>query len=334
MKAVVMSKPGTASVLLLQEVERPQLTLANQVLIKLKAAGINPIDTKLRQRGTFYPEDMPAILGLDGAGVIVAVGPKVTKFKVSDEVYYCAGGLGRKNTGNYAEYALVEEHRLARKPTSVNFTQAAAFPLALITAWEALYDRLRLTESSKVLIHAGTGGVGHLAIQLAKLRGAQVATTVSSPDKARLARKLGADLPILYGQNDFVQSVLDWTDGEGVDLVFDTVGGDVFFNSLSAVKVYGDIVTILEPDFKLGNLKLARNRNLRISLELMLSPELLNLENYQAHQAHILEQAALLIDQGKLNVHLSEIYPLESAAKAHEVLEKGSTTGKIVLLID
>ena len=334
MKAILMQTAGNPQVLAIEEVKRSEIIAAKQVLIKLKAAGINPIDTKLRQRGTFYPEDMPAILGCDGAGVVVAVGSAVSRFKLADEVYYCAGGLGKKNTGNYAEYAVVEQHRLAHKPKSINFTQAAAFPLALITAWEALYDRSSLLEGKKVLIHAGAGGVGHLAIQLAKLKGAQVATTVSTPEKARLARKLGADLPIFYQQSDFVQSVLEWTDGEGVDLVFDTVGGDVFFHSLAGIKVYGEIVTILEPDFKLGNLKLARNRNLRINLELMLSPELLNLERYQAHQALILEQSAQLIDQGKLSVHLSEIYPLALAAKAHEVLEKGSITGKIVLSID
>jgi len=332
MKAIVMNVPGSPEVLQLQEVPQPLLEEENQVLVKLKAAGINPIDTKLRQRGTFYPEQMPAILGCDGAGIVEAIGSAVTRFQVGDPVYYCAGGIGLKNTGNYAEYAVVAEHRLAKKPTSLTFTKAAAFPLALITAWEALYDRGRLEEGAKVLIHAGAGGVGHLAIQLAKLRGAQVATTVSSPDKARLARQLGADYPILYRQTGFVQAVLDWTDGKGVDLAFDTVGREIFFESCKAVKVYGDLVTILEPDLKLGNLKIARNRNLRISLELMLSPELLNLVDYQKHQAFILEEAAKLIEQGQLNIHLSEVYSLSEAVNAHKFLETGSVTGKIVLL--
>ncbi len=334
MKAIIMTAPGSTEVLKLQEIPKPIIEDPNQVLVRIKAAGINPVDTKLRKKGTFYPEQMPAILGCDGAGIVEAIGSSVTKFKVGDPVYYCAGGLGEKNTGNYAEYALVAAHRLAKKPSSLTFVQAAAVPLALITAWESLYDRGKLNGKEKVLIQAGAGGVGHLAIQLAKLKGCQVATTVGSPDKSRLALQLGADYPILYRKTDFVQAVLDWTDGQGVDLVFDTVGGNTFFESCQAVKIYGDLVTILEPDAALGNLKIARERNLRISLELMLSPETLNIVEAQKHQAEILEQAAQLIDQGELKLHLSQIYPLNEAAIAHKFLEKGSVTGKIVLQID
>jgi NADPH2:quinone reductase len=185
----------------------------------------------------------------------------------------------------------------------------------------------------KVLIHAGAGGVGHVAIQLAKLRGAEVCTTVGSPDKARLARQLGADYTILYRQTDWVQAVLDWTGGQGVDLAFDTVGGQTFFASCRVVRVYGDLVTILEPDLSLGNLKVARNRNLRLSLELMLSPALMGLVEPQQHQTDILQQCASWIDEGKLEIHLSETFPLKDAAVAHRAIETGSTTGKIALLI-
>jgi NADPH2:quinone reductase len=321
-----------ASALTLAEIPLPAIASPQQVLVALKAAGVNPLDTKLRQRGTFYPEQMPAILGCDGAGIVAAVGSGVTQYAVGDEVYFYAGGLGKTGTGNYAQYTLVEEHLLAPKPRSLSFPEAAVVPLALITAWESLYERVNLQAGQTVLIQGGAGGVGHLAIQLAKLRGAQVATTVSSPDKERLVRQLGADYPLFYEQTDFVKAVLSWTGGQGVDVVFDTVGGAVFWQSCLATKVYGDIVTILEPDFNLGNLKLARNRNLRISLELMLTPALLNIPSAQARQGEILRQACQLFDTGKLQVHLSQTFPLAEAALAHQVIETGSVMGKIALI--
>jgi NADPH2:quinone reductase len=333
MKAILIKSPGEPQELQPEEIPEPQIKNNREILIQLKAAGINPIDTKIRSRGTFFPEDMPAILGCDGAGIVQAIGTEVTKFKPGDEVYFCAGGLGKKDTGNYAQFTVVDERFVAAKPTSLSFAEAAAAPLVLITAWEALYDRARLEAEQKVLIHAGTGGVGHVAIQLAKLKGAKVITTVSSNDKARLALQLGADETIVYKQTDFVRASLNWTDGKGVDLVFDTVGGKTFFDSCEAVKVYGDIVTILEPDYSKGNLKTARNRNLRISLELMLTPMLQNLTEAQQYQCQILEQCAKWIDEGKLKIHLNSTYPLQEAALAHKAIETGSTTGKIALLI-
>ena len=141
MKAIIMTKSGSAEVLEFREMPTPQIKNPTELLIKLKAAVVNPIDTKLRQRGTFYPDDLPAILGCDGAGIVEAVGAAVEKFTVGDRVYFCAGGLGKPETGNYAEYTVVEEHCVAHKPLSLSFTEAAAVPLALITAWESLYDR-------------------------------------------------------------------------------------------------------------------------------------------------------------------------------------------------
>jgi NADPH2:quinone reductase len=249
-------------------------------------------------------------------------------------VYFCAGGIGVSGTGNYAEFAVVEARMVAHKPTSLSFTEAAAAPLVLITAWEALYDRGRLESGQRVLIHAGAGGVGHVAIQLAKLKGAEVCTTVSSHEKVRFVRQLGADHPILYTQTDFVKASLDWTRGEGVDLAFDTVGGKTFYDTFPAVRVYGDVVTILEPDPAHANWKIARSRNLRISLELMLTPMFQGLVAAQQHQAEILKQCANWIDEGKLKVHLSQTFPLKDAAAAHKVLESGSITGKIALLIE
>ncbi|MBD2180962.1 zinc-dependent alcohol dehydrogenase family protein [Planktothrix sp. FACHB-1355] len=334
MKAVLMTAAGDPEVLQVRQIENPAVPVGDtELLVRLRAAGVNPIDTKLRKRGTFYPDKMPAILGCDGAGVIEAVGAGVTRFGVGDEVYFCYGGLGDRY-GNYAEYIVVEERYVARKPTSLSFAEAAAAPLVLITAWESLYDRGRLEAGRKVLIHAGAGGVGHVAIQLAKLQGAEVCTTVGSQDKAEFVRQLGADQIIFYKETDFVQAALDWTNGEGVDLAFDTVGGKTFYKTVPAVQVYGDLITILEPDPALGNLKTARNRNLRISLELMLTPMLQGLVSAQIHQGKILEECARLIDQGKLKIHLSNTFPLEQAAEAHRLLETGSTTGKISLIIN
>ncbi len=327
-----MTEAGEPEVLQLQEVPDPIVQTDTEILVRLHAAGINPIDTKLRRRGTFYPEQMPAILGCDGAGVVEAVGANVRRFRVGDEVYFCAGGLGAK-LGNYAERAVVDERFVARKPASVSFAEAAVAPLVLITAWEALFDRGRLEAGQRVLIHAGAGGVGHVAIQLAKIKDAEVCTTIGSQDKARLVRQLGADHPILYKQTDFVQAALDWTGGEGVDLAFDTVGGKTFYETFPAVRVYGDVVTILEPDTA-TNWKTARSRNLRISFELMLTPMLQGLVAAQQHQAEILQQCATWIDEGKLKIHLSQTFALQDAAAAHKAIETGSTTGKIALLIE
>jgi NADPH:quinone reductase len=331
MKAIVMTRAGNAETLQIQDIPAPTIQQPHEILVELQAAGINPIDTKIRSRGTFYPDRMPAILGCDGAGIVKEVGRDVSLVRVGDPVYFCHGGLGDRGTGNYTELAVVDERFVAIKPQSLSFAEAAAVPLALITAWESLFDRARLEAGQTVLIHGGAGGVGHLAIQLAKLRGAKVATTVSSPDKERLVRQLGADLPILYRQTDFVQAVLDWTGGAGVDVAFDTVGGKTFFATCEAVKIYGDLVTILEPDSSINSLKTARNRNLRLSLELMLTPMLQNLTAARQHQAAILQQGATWFDEGKLKIHLRQTFPLVEAAAAHQLLEAGDMTGKIAL---
>ncbi|MEG4393898.1 zinc-dependent alcohol dehydrogenase family protein [Microcoleus sp. BROC3] len=334
MKAIVFDTPGSPFVLRLQHIPAPTIQRDTEVLVRLRAAGINPIDTKLRARGTFYPEKTPHVLGCDGAGVVEAVGAGVQSFQVGDEVFFCNGGLGGP-IGTYAEFAVVDQRFLAIKPAALSFAEAAAAPLVLITAWESLYDRGRLQAgqvlSKKVLIQAGAGGVGHVAIQLAKLQGAEVCTTVSSEEKANFVKHLGADSVILYKNTDVVDEVLTWTQGQGVDLAFDTVGGETFYQTIPAVKIYGDLVTILEPDPTLGNLKTARMRNLRISLELMLTPMLEGLVEEQEHQAHILQQCARLCDRNLLKIHVSKTFPLEQAQAAHELLETGSVTGKIVI---
>lgn len=332
MKAVLMTAPGNPEVLQLQEVPDPKIEQDTQILVRLQAAGVNPIDTKLRRRGTFYPNKMPAILGCDGAGVVEAVGSHVQRFRRGDEVYFCQGGLGG-DLGNYAQKIVVDEQFVAPKPATLSFVAAAAAPLVLITAWESLFDRGRLQPGQRVLIHGGAGGVGHVAIQLAKLHGAQVCTTVSSVEKAVFAHQLGADHTIIYSEKDFVAATLEWTGGEGVDLAFDTVGGETFYRTFAAVRVYGDVITILEPATAIANWKPARDRNLRISYELMLTPMLQGLVAAQQHQREILEQCDRYFDAG-LKIHLNKIFPLAHAATAHQLLESGSITGKIVLLTD
>lgn len=332
MKAALMTAPGDSDVLQVDDVPTPTIQQETELLVRLKAAGVNPIDTKLRQRGTFFPDRLPAILGCDGAGIVEAVGAAVHQFQPGDEVYFCNGGLGGQ-PGNYAEWAIVDARFAARKPTTMSFVEAAAAPLVLITAWEALYDRVALQPGQRVLIHAGAGGVGHVAIQLAKLRGAEICTTVSTEAKALFVRDLGASQVFFYKEADVVQAVMQWTHDHGVDVAFDTVGGAALSQSFAATKVYGDIVTILEPD-PATSWKVARTRNQRLGFELMLLPMLQGLEAEQQRQATILQQCAQLIDAGQLRLHVSQTFPLSEVAAAHRSLQSGSTTGKLVLVMD
>jgi NADPH2:quinone reductase len=332
MKAVLMSAPGAADVLKLEEVAMPRIEKGDEILVRLKAAGVNPVDTKLRSRGTYYPDQLPTILGCDGAGLVEAVGDEVSKFKVGDEVYFCNGGIGG-HPGNYAEYAVVNEHFAAAKPKSLSFAEAAAAPLVLITAWESLFDCCELEEENSVLIHAGAGGVGHVAIQLAKAAGARVCTTVGSAEKAEFVRGLGADRVIQYKDEDFVKATLAWTDGKGVDLGFDTVGGETLNRTFEAVRFYGDIVTLLQPDAN-TNWKTARMRNQRLSFELMLTPMHQGLFEVQSHHSEILADCAELFDSGELKVHVSHTLPLAEAAEAHRLIENGGMMGKVVLVME
>ena len=329
MRAIVMQQAGGPEVLRLQSVEKPA-PRAHEVLVRIHAAGVNPIDTKLRQRGLYFGEP-PATLGCDGAGIIEAVGSKVQQFSPGDRVYYCYGGLGQA-CGNYAEYACVPEAYLAGMPACLDFASAAAAPLVLITAWESLFNRARLQAGQKVFIAAGAGGVGHVAIQLAKIAGCEVATSVSSEEKAALVRELGADHIIRYRDQDVAEALLQWSGGEGVDIAFDTVGGSAFHSLVTAVRVYGDLVTILQvPDDT--DWKTLRLRNIRLSQELMLTPMVLDLQEGAEHQAAILEQCGQFFEEQKLSVFVTDTLPLEQAAEAHRRIEAGGMAGKLVLSV-
>ena len=332
MKAILMTAAGGADVLKLADIPLPELPSPEHIRVKLHAAGINPIDTKLRKSPAYYPDNLPCVLGCDGAGVVESVGAAVNRFSPGDEVYFFNGGLGNEQ-GNYAEYTTVHQDFAAFKPRHVTMEEAAALPLVLITAWEALFDRCCLQEGNSVLIHAGGGGVGHVAVQLAKQAGATVLATVGSREKAAWVTSLGADRVFVYRDVDFATAVLDWTHGRGVDMVFDTVGGDTFCRSLACTRVYGRIVSLLQWNCDAEQMKLARTRNLALAFELILTPTVLGLHEERVHQRRILEEGARLIEADKLKIKISHILPLADAAKAHTMIEEGHTTGKIVLKI-
>ena len=332
MKAILMTAAGGVDVLQLADIDQPELPSPNHMRVKLSAAGINPLDTKLRKSPAFYPDNLPCVLGCDGAGIVEAVGENVNRFEPGDEVYFFNGGLGNE-PGNYAEYTVVHQDFAAFTPRHATMEESAALPLALISAWESLLDRGNLLEGQSVLIHGAAGGVGHLAVQIAKQAGATVLATVGSREKAAWVTALGADRVFVYSDVDFATAVLDWTKGRGVDLVFDTVGGDTFCRSFACTKVYGRIVSLLQWNCSSDAMKLARTRNLSLAHELMLTPTLLNMHDQRVHQRRILEEGARLIEADKLKIKVSRVLPLEQAAQAHTMIEEGHTVGKIVLKI-
>ncbi len=323
-----MTAKEASDVLQYSDIAEPEITKPSHVKIKIMAAGINPIDTKVRKNGTFYQHPLPVVLGCDGAGEIISIGDAVNEYKVGDEVWFCHGGLG-KEQGCYAEYTVIDSRWIALKPKNTSFIEAAAMPLILITAWGALFDKGDLQAGQTVLIHAGAGGVGHVAIQLAKLKGAKVIATVSSEEKAAFARSLGADHTIIYSENGFIDEVNHLTEGKGANLVFDTVGGDVFKDSILVTAYFGRLITLLDPGTQL--LAEARMRNLLIGFELMLAPMLKGLDSARDNHVDILKCCAKWVDEGVLKVHISDVFLLQQAVLAHNKIEQGHTMGKIVL---
>lgn len=334
MKAILMTTAGSADVLTLQNIDKPELPTPNHLRIKLAAAGVNPLDTKLRAKPVYYPDKLPAILGCDGAGIIEKTGSAVTRFKEGDKVYFCNGGLGGNQgdePGCYAEYTTVHEEYCAAVPANVSLQDSAALPLVLITAWEALIERANLQPGQTILIHGGAGGVGHIAVQLARHLGARVAVTVGDDKKEGLAQGLEAEKIIRYKEEDFVVDVVDWADNKGVDVVLDTVGGETFLRSFNAVRVGGKIVTLLSTPMSLADAQLARLRNLSLCYELMLTPQVMKQHDERIRQRNILEQGAKLVEAGKLGVLVSYALPLEDAPQAHRLIEQGGVVGKIIL---
>lgn len=331
-KAVIMRETGAPDVLELRDFELAWPGKDDEVLVRIEAAGVNPADTFFRALGTYLGEGPGTVLGHDGAGVVEAVGSHVTSVRVGDRVCFCNGGVGG-DPGTYAQHAVVPEWLLARVPDAIDIDTAAALPLVFITAWEALVERTRVRQDETVLIHGGAGGTGQIAIQVARELGARVATTVSSEEKSELVSELGAELAIDYRREDFVAAVRAWTEDAGVDVAFDNAGPEVFIQTLTAMAPYGRIVTLMGTPGDTEN-ETAYNGNLTIHNVMMLTPMWLGLEAERRRQGEIVRQAMQWLEQGRLRVNLAATFPLEEAAQAHALLEKGGMSGKIVLRVE
>ena len=315
MKAMVITEFGGTDVFKESEVQKPQPG-PGQLLVRVYATSVNPVDYKIRQAGEWAGIKPPVIIGYDVSGVVEAVGDGVTDFKVGDEVYYTPEIFGRQ--GTYAPYHVVEEAIVALKPKNITHTEAASLPLAGGTAYDALITRAQLKVGERVLIHGGTGGVGSLAIQIAKASGAYVYTTCSKNQE--LARGLGADRIIDYKAQNFVDVVNKETNGAGVDVVFDTVGEALLSQSIQVTRPHGRMVGIVE-SLK-GDFSGALFKNLTLHC--------LFLERAR----YKLDALRVLVERGLVKPVVDSVLPLEKVAEAHQKLEQGGVGGKIVLNVE
>ncbi len=331
MRAVLMTAVGGPDVLKIAELPEPEITGEHDVKVRMKAAGINPVDCKLRSGGTLGGS-LPTVLGWDGAGVVESAGPAVSRVRPGDEVYFCDGGFG-PTPGTYQEVKVVDERYLARKPERLSFVQAAAAPLVTITAWEALRGRARVSDGQSVLVQAGAGGVGHMSVQIARLAGARVATTVPAGPKTELASSLGAELCIDYTREDVGEKLRAWTGMDGADVVHDTVGGKTFTSCFWLVRPYGDLVSNVESPWEDEAISAMQDRNLRVSFTWMPAPSVFGWPQHRERQRAILDQVSAPFDAGELRVNVGAIFPLDKAADAHRAVEAGQVIGKAVLTI-
>lgn len=308
MKAVRIHQYGDRNVLKFEDSPIPGIN-SDDVLVRTVAASVNPVDWKIREGylKEMIHYSMPLTLGWDVSGIITELGDNVTDFKVGDCVY-SRPDISRD--GTYAEYVAIRASEIALKPASITHSEAASLPLAGITAWEVLITVAQISEGQKVLIHAGSGGVGSLAIQLAKSRGAYVIATTSAKN-SELVASLGADEVIDYTTQDFTEVVKD------IDVVFDTLGGDIQTASWSVLKPGGILVSIVSPPSE----EKAKELGVK-SAFVFIQPS-----------AYILEQLAQLVDQGKIRPIIGAEFTLEDIDKAHELSESGRAVGKIVLSV-
>jgi len=329
--AIVTTAKGGPDVLKMRDIELQWPGGGGDVLVRLAAASINPADCFFRQLGGYIDGPRPLVLGHDGAGTVEAVGASVKTVKPGDRVAFCNGGIGG-TPGTYAHHAVVPAEQLAKIPDTVSFETAAALPLVSITAWESLYDRARLAAQEHALIHAGAGGTGHVAVQLARLKGARVAATISSAEKAKIAQSLGAERAINYRNENFAAAALDWTKGAGIDVAFDNVGAETMQKTYRCMAPYGRVVTLMgvAPDDAETT---AYNANLTLINEMMLTPMWKGLKPHLAAQAEIVRQCLKLVAEGKLALRIAATYRLQDAARAHAQIEAGGSSGKIVLTI-
>ena len=326
MRAFVIDSFGGPDVFRVAELPRPEPG-RGEVLIRVAATSVNPVDYKIRAGAVAaIAPPFPAILHGDVAGTVAAAGEGVSGLAAGDEVYGCVGGVG-KVQGVLADFAVADARLLARRPRAIAMAAAAALPLVAITAWEGL-DKAGAVDGRRVLVHGGTGGVGHLAVQLAKARGAEVTATCGSAEKARLAGELGADHVVDYREETVEDYVGRLTGGRGFDVVFDTVGGENLQRSLAAARWNGSVVNIQARGRH--DLGLAHLRGLSIHVVFMLIP-LLHDVGRERH-GRILAEVAELVDAGRLRplVDPGE-FTFERIGEAHAHAESGAATGKVVV---
>lgn len=326
MRAAVLDAPGAS--FRLTEIAKP-VPGAGAVLVHIKASGVNPLDLKIRAgQAAHARHTLPAVLGIDLAGIVEAVGPGVTTFRRGDEVFGMTGGVGGLQ-GSLAEYAAVDADLLAAKPANLSMREASALPLIFITAWEGLVDRAGVRAGQKVLIHGGAGGVGHVAIQIARAFGAEVFATGSARNLPFIER-LGAT-PIDYGKQTVEDYVRQYTQGRGFDIVFDTVGGATLDASFAAVRRFGHVVSAL--GWGTHALAPLSFRAATYSGVFTLLP-LLTSEG-RAHHGEILREATRLAETGKLSVRLDpRRFTLNNIGDAYAAIADQSAAGKIVVDID
>ena len=326
MKAQFIHKNGGPEVFELEETPRPSPG-PRQVLVQIAASSVNTADLMARALGPvvdFIPAP-PAILGMDFAGTVIELGEGVSDYAVGDQVYGCAGGVA-SHPGALAEFLAADVRLIARKPERLSMSEAAALPLVAITAFEALFDRMGVKAGHKVLVHGGAGGVGHVAVQLARSAGAEVFATDSGEPRLATLTKLGATA-IDYKTQTAEDYVARYTEGAGFDAVFDTVGNKNIPTSLSAVKLNGQVATTvaLEPI----DLTLAHLRGASLHVIYMLIPMIHG--QGQARHGEILAEVARLVDAGQLMPIVDSVFPLAAAADAHRKLESKTAIGKVVV---
>ena len=319
MKAIQVTQYGSPEVLTIHEV-----SISNpgpgQALVRLEAAGINFIDIYQR-RGT-YPVPLPYIPGLEGAGVVESVGPGVQHLKPGDRVAYV------HQPGSYAQMSLVDADRLIPLPAGISFEQGAAFPLQGMTAHYLLHEFRKIKPHETVLIHAAAGGMGLLLVQWAKHLGARVLGTVSTEEKARIAKEAGADEVILYTKQDFAAEVKRLTNSRGAELIIDGVGKTTFKGNLDAAALRGNIVIYGAASGPADPIV----PNALMVKSLTVSGGMLF--NYIITQEELIARSKAVIEgilQGWLKLRIDHVYPLEKASEAHYALEERRSTGKILL---
>jgi NADPH2:quinone reductase len=327
MRAIVVREHGSPDVLKLEERPLPELR-DTDVLVEVHATSVNPVDTKVRQRSS--GREYPITLGYDVSGVVVKCGARATQWQPGDEIF-AAPNLFRN--GANAEYVAIDARSAARKPRNVDHATAAVLPLVCQTAWEALHLRARIHPGHTVLVQAGAGGVGHIAVQLAKLHGCRVITTAGRPESLEFCRDvLRADEVIDYRSTNVVERVKELTGGKGAPVTFDTVGGDVFLQSLDATAINGQVVTILGASSSTADRgQFLLYRNISVHYEFMGIPTAYEIE--PERPGEILAGVARLVEAGFLRPHVSHRFPLERVADGHRQVETSRTIGKVAILV-